>query len=326
MTSRFTVPPELSIQSITRELEKAGLAQMGQGVDPDDVVGLLLLGPELIRLFSGQPGALADGETLIGAPELLFGFFPGDGTYEPLPAGEMTFDLEGRTVTGPLSGLDLQVAADVLDNARSLIVIPDSLVKVELEPDSGQIPIAGGVFVGNARSVTKVLITADRPYNLLMGFSTSQLSPQMISASRFQIRTSTTTLTKVAAAAVADPLVDVPVVPQFGTKTLDQATFGDAIIPTLGWGLKGWVVRNTGANAAEVQLQGRMDPDGAFIPVVDGTLTGARETIAAGDDLIMATGLPWIDLRLQAAVAAAVAATLVTTIEVSYNGVQPQTR
>lgn len=58
MTTNFQLPPELSINSIARELESAGLAQTGQGVDPDDVLGLLLLTPQLLRLLNsaGEDG------------------------------------------------------------------------------------------------------------------------------------------------------------------------------------------------------------------------------------------------------------------------------
>ena len=57
MTFRgISIPPELSINSIAAELEAAGLARMGQGVNPDDVVGLLLLTPQLLNLLGGLPG------------------------------------------------------------------------------------------------------------------------------------------------------------------------------------------------------------------------------------------------------------------------------
>ena len=68
MTTNFQLPPELSINSIARELESAGLAQMRQGVNPDDVIGLLLLTPQLLRLLNSG-GEVGD-ELSIPSPVL----------------------------------------------------------------------------------------------------------------------------------------------------------------------------------------------------------------------------------------------------------------
>ena len=208
----------------------------------------------------------------------------------------------------------------------SFMIIVDSQASIELQPASGRIPIAGGVFVGSARAIERLIVSADRPYNLLIGFSNTPVAPQFLSASRFQLRVADITLTKTNVAATPDTLVDVPVVPKSGAKTLVQATYGDAIIPTLGWGKKTFRVDNTGANAAEVQVQGRIDPEGTFVGDLDVEAAGGRTTIAAGDYATLETGLSWSEIRLQAAVAAAEAALDATTLAVSYLGEQPQVR
>ena len=333
------IPPELSLDAIARELRRANLAMMGQDPTVDEVQGVLLFRSSMLRLFEAfikalggeAPAIPTDGDGFVPEPIVvpysgLWGFFPGDGFYEPFPAGETTFDLIQANVVAPDGQRDFDVAANVLQDARSLIVIVDSQASIELQPASGRIPVAGGVFIGNARAVERVAVTADRPYNLLIGFANTPVAPQFLSASRFQLRVADITLTKTNIAGVADALVDVPVVPKSGAKTLDQATWGDAIIPTLGWGKKTFRVDNTGANAAEVQVQGRIDPEGSFVGDLDVESAGGRTTIAAGDYATLETGLSWHEIRLQAAVAAAEAATDQTTLAVSYLGEQPQVR
>jgi len=334
------LPDALSLDAIARELRTANLAMMGQDPTVDDVQGVLLFRSIVARLFEaliqalGGEGAgipIDGGDGFVGEPIVipyagLWGFFPGDGFYEPLPAGRTTFDLLQHNVATPDGQREFNVAANVLQDARSLIVIVDSQASIELQPESGRIPIAGGVFVGNARAIERVLVVADRPYNLLIGFANTPVAPQFLSASRFQLRVADITLTKTNIAGVADALVDVPVVPKSGAKTLDQAAYGDAIIPTLGWGKKTFRVDNTGANAAEVQVQGRIDPEGTFVGDLDVEAAGGRTTIAAGDYGELETGLSWTDIRLQAAVAQAAAAAQATTLAVSYLGEQPQVR
>jgi len=338
MTQGFRLPPELSISSIARELEAAGLAQMGQGADPDDVIGVFLFRSVLLQVLSEiSAGRTIPTDTgvpvsplLLAPPEILWGFFPGNGEYQPLPAGSATFVLPERIVTHNaegFTGLQLNVAKTVLDATRSFLIVADSLVKVELDPVSGQFPIAGGVFVGNAREVKRVIVTADRPYNLLLGFSTAELSPQIDSVARFQLRKSTTTLTKVNAAATPDDLAAVIVVPHFGDTALTQATYGDPIITALGWGQKVFRVRNTDAvNAVEVLVQARMSPAGTFEADLEIHPAGARVTIAASDFTVLETGLPVHDIRLTAAVEAAAAAAQTAIIDVEYIGLQPAGR
>jgi len=332
------LPDALSLDAIARELRTANLAMQRQGELPEDVEGVLLYRSTLVRLFEGLIAAIGTtgptipdgGDDRFGAIGLryagLWGFFPGDGYYEPLPSGDTTFDLLQRTVIARDGQHQLGIVADVRLDVRSLVVLTDSLVSIELEPPSGGIPFAGGVFVGNARAVQRLTVSADRPYNLLVGFSNSARAPDFLSASRFQLRVSTVTITKVAAAGVADPVADVPVVPKSGIKTISQATYGDAVIPTLGWSQKAWVVRNTGASDAEVTVQGRIDAEGTWVADLDVEATGARITIAAGDYAKLESGFPWAEVRLQAAVAQAEAATDVTTLDVQYLGHQPQVR
>ena len=338
MMQGFRIPPELSISSIARELEAAGLARMGQGASPDDVIGVFLFRSVLIQILSelaaGRITPTDTGEPisplLLAPPEILWGFFPGNGEYQPLPAGSATFDLEERIVTHSaegFTGLQLNVAKTVLDATRSLLIVADSLVKIELDPESGQFPIAGGVFVGNAREVKRVIVRADRPFNLLMGFSTAELSPQIDSAARFQLRKSTTTLTKINAAATPDDLVDVPVVPHFGDTALTQATHGDPIITALGWGQKVFRVRNLDAtNAVEVLVETRMSPGGTFLSDLEIQSAGARITIAAADFAVLETGLPVHDIKLTGAVEAAADAAQTAIIDVEYIGLQPAGR
>ncbi len=70
-SSGIRIPPELSISSIAQELQTAGLAQMGQGANPDDVVGLLLLTPQLVELLALLTGQTNGGIPIDGVPVTL---------------------------------------------------------------------------------------------------------------------------------------------------------------------------------------------------------------------------------------------------------------
>lgn len=62
------LPGELSIRSIAAELQRSGLAAMGQDVNPDEVVGLLLLLPDLLRVIGSRAVVDENGEPVFVAP------------------------------------------------------------------------------------------------------------------------------------------------------------------------------------------------------------------------------------------------------------------
>lgn len=293
-------------------------------------------------LATGDP-ALATLEKLGQAfPDRLeYIIFPESGGFEPLPAGVTTIDLVNGRVTAP-DGLDRPLSAEyrVLDKLQSLIFLVDSVVTVRVEPGVGRfIADASTPVFGAGRHVERLHIEASFPYSLTVLLGTSQWPAWINAYAKEVYRWSDTTLTKAAAASVADSWTAMRFTPRYALKTLNQARWGVQEVYYADVGQKLFLVRNLSAVAAEVRVRGAINVYVAgainalgltamdYVPDPDihqaGTPQASYVTVEASSYVVLETNLPWQMLQVEGRVPAAQAngaqARLVTEIEgISY--------
>jgi len=263
---------------------------------------------------------------------------PKDGGLEPFPAGTSSIDLRSGTVQKGSNGPQIIIEAEptVRENIRSAVFFADAIVDLQASPGLGLLTLFPGVIVQEpARYHQQITLTSNAPFLFLASFGTSALVGKASPVTTGQLRISTTALTKVAAAAAADSLAAILFVPQYGTKTLTQATYGVNFINSVTVGQKLFFVRNLGPGAVDVQIFGALnlvnvltlDALGAANGYMADTDTGATPTnIASGDAAVMETGIPWGVIQLHARVATAEAAGQTATILVEYYGAIPGVR
>lgn len=252
-------------------------------------------------------GRLAD---VLAHPETKYAAFPGDGSMEPLPPGQILMDLRRRVVSGPSGFASISMVGideHVLLHSQSAVFVADSYVKAKLLSDIGMVFTLGPAFleVPFQPSVDGILFECDTPFLLIALFSTDETPPNVRALSLPMVRTTTTTLTKAAAAGTADSLTALSFVPIFGSKTISQALWGRSTLITSSWVRKLVTVRNTStANSIEVQVQGTGAlPNAALYGWLADSQTSSRATIAAGASAVYESTMAWNFMRIGAAVA-----------------------
>lgn len=274
-----------------------------------------------------QPISVTDGQAQeylrklqdrIAHDEHMWGAFPGDGTFQPVPAGESTLDLRNRSFTSEnLAPIPLRINPHLFEHARVVTIVADTYVKIDMDPNLGQFLTFGAPIEAQiGPPLDHIRFYSDVPYTLIVVFGTGAAPGVARAVSFAQVRYSDTTVVKAAAAATADSLATegsaMLFVPRFETKSLTQATFGKNFIRTPGWGQKVFTIRNIGAQDASVQLFGSVTAALAattrWIGDTDAGSPAALQNVAAGGDLIWETSLPWQVLQMRAVAAAGVAA------------------
>lgn len=252
--------------------------------------------------------------------ELVWGIYPGDGTSEPIPAGQTTFDFEAGMVEIATGNRSLNIPREALDRAQSWVIAIDQAVSLRVEPGFGTIQLSPGVLEAGSRNATKFVFTAEAPFLLQLALSTGTSAADFRPQGWWQWRYHASTITKVAAAGNADSFVAVPFTVREGAKTLAQAQFGSTLLVSAGYAQRVFTVRNSGPGDINVRIVG------SVLPVV-GLTSGFIEDpdagevdIPSGESAVLETGLPWGAMNFEARVDEAEAAAVDADIEVEYIG------
>lgn len=258
----------------------------------------------------------------IAHPEVLWGAFPGNGRFQPVPAGISVLDIREQRFYGPtgFTPIALKINPHVLEHLQSVTIVADSYVQIDMDPNLGQFLTFGAFIEAEVgKPLERIRFFSDIPYLLLVAMGTANRPAIARFVNTIQYRTSTTVVTKVAAAGTADTLSNVSFVPRFEDSTLVQADFGVNFVRVPGWAQKVFAIRNAGLVDAEVQLYGAgstaLATGSRWVADTDsGGSPATRITIPAGDDQILETSLPWGVMQLRAAAAAGATAGTSTTL------------
>lgn len=267
------------------------------------------------------------------APDVLEYFvFPGDGGFEPFPAGRTTIDFLQLVATSPKGTTKINAPRDMLGNYQSGLIVSDTLLFMTVTPGYGTFFSSGAYIEGIARKIEKIELESSAPYNLIIALSTSQNPPRVAAVEHFQQRLSVLPLVKSNAAASVDTYTNFPFVPVsawiHGVKTLDQSKWGVDFIEVYGWGTKTFIIRNLGPGAAEFLLYGSGSRNLAktYGYVVDPDVGPLFIPIAAGATDVIETNSQQGIVQLRGRVAAAEAAGVVSAVIVEYIAVAPTIR
>lgn len=268
-------------------------------------------------------------------PVLAWGSFPQDGGLEPLPAGKTVLDFKTGQVTAPDKLRTLSADTSFLKLIQSAWMVADSPVTIWIEPGVGRFQLLlTTAYSIEARQIERVTLDADYPFAFQMLFSTSLLAPKVENMVLGQGRFSDTTVTKARAAASADDFSSLLFAPRWDQETLDQSLYGKNIIICNGTGQKVFIVRNVGAVAAEVRVQGGIWPVvaalaealGGAVMIQDpdihpaGTGVASFVSVPAYSEAVLETGILYSIIRLQARLPAAQAQAVSTRLLVEYTG------
>jgi len=267
-------------------------------------------------------------------PEILWGAFPGNGRFQPVPAGTSILNIREGRFTGPegFTPISLNLNPHLFEHLQAVTVVADSYVQFDMDPNLGQF-LTFGAFIEAEVSdeLQRIRFYSDVPYLLLVAMGTCNRPAVARFTNTIQYRTSTTVVTKTAAAGTQDALSAVSFVPRFEDSVLVQGTFGVNFVRVPGWAQKMFVVRNTGLVDAEVQLYGSgslaLATGASWVADTDsGGSPAARTTVAAGATEILETDLPWGVMQLQAAAAAGAAAGTGTSLVIEMVAMSVGTR
>lgn len=259
--------------------------------------------------------------------EQLWAIWPGDGGFEPMPAGESIFNLRQQRVTSPKGTLDINMPEDVADRVQSFVLMTDTQVWARVLPGFGSWVTGGAIIEASARGVEFVTLRSDVPYNVVLVFGDAPEAVR-VNADRFwQFRNSDTTFTKVAAAGVADAFTAfdfVPVSRDFNQqpKVLSQADFGVDFLRLPGWGDRLFIIRNLGPGDADVDLfvSGSRTVALSAGWVQDPDVGGAV-TIPAGDAAVLESSILGAVMQLRGRVNEAEAAATEARLIVEFSAV-----
>lgn len=312
-----------------------------QGFSPRET-GIVTDPTEIARMRAALERMMPD--------DLQWATFPSDGGFEALPPGETIIDFTtGKVLADDSGARRRQVSADssVLKRAQSVLIYADNPVKVRVEPGVGVFALLPNLPVfGSGRKIEKIRLKSDVPYLLFAIFGTGPFAPTLTTPIMGQARVSDTTLTKRNAAGTADPWTDIVMtaetITDAGSYRVNQALFGDPILETLGISQKTWLVRNLGSiSDVEVRVVGTLSVvDSAALALLNvlgfaldsdihqtGTPTAQYVTVPLSADagvtpgsVILESGIPWIECKLQARIPAATFASLGTRFLVEYFG------
>lgn len=231
-------------------------------------------------------------------PKSLYANFPNDGDLQPIAAGITVFDLVNRLVNTPGQSLTMPNVIDYYE-MQSIVLVIDSYIAIKIQPNAQQGLLSPGVYALPMKGVERIEINADVPFLMQMYLCTFLTGTFPALKGFVSQRYSDTTVVKVNAAGVADPLTfgsEVYWVPrtystQNGIKTLNQAIYGASSIVTGGYSSKLFIVRNTGAIAARVLSTVSIFGDvTAALGYVPDYLAAANGIITLGTPVIVPAG------------------------------------
>lgn len=278
---------------------------------------------------------------------------PGDDDILPCPAGVTHIDFKSRRVTtpDPTQVINLNVSQDVLDHVSSFYVFTDNIVQVTAQPGNAPFTLVPFTqFRAPSRRLDYVDISAAEPFSLVFAASADQTPPSTALLADAQFRTSTVTLTKVAASGTADFIgsgsglaigAAIPFVAYASRRSLNQALYGVNYINTYGLGQKIFAIRNLTGQAIQADLYGsgfiktitvlQAPPNNIADPWIEdpdmlNSTGGIPLTIAAGNNGVIESGIPWGAVQLRLRFAAAVAAGTTGSVVVESMAMAPMTR
>ena len=294
-----------------------------------DVLASRTINQRIRRL--GDPGRDVDWSDLIGSgaginPDPEFGSisgFPASGR-QPYSKDGFVADLRDNSIVGPsLSKRQLitafNIGADIQGLFNSLFMIADDDCTVETWPGYQSWGMDSCAFYSiPIRGLNWIKIKSDRSFTAQMIFS-SQAEPLMSFPITFhQERWATQTLTKTAAAGVADGWTTLAFAASDGGTQLDPATFGDTNGLHCGSiGAKNFIT-TAADNNINILIEG-LNVSGKTW-AADPTTSSAGVTLNDGDTSNAQTDRYYHLIRMRARVDAAVAATGTAAITAQYRG------
>ncbi|MDP2660640.1 MAG: hypothetical protein Q8R28_07920 [Dehalococcoidia bacterium] len=269
-------------------------------------------------------GILVDTFTLQFPTRIQFATFPVDGSFAALPAGQTLIELSSGLVTNAVGNSNMVNDQEILSQIRSLSVVADGPLEVRMEPNVGAFQVLDGTpLVGSGKRVGRIVLDAgDNPVLARVAMSTSVQAPSLGGLTQAQHRFADQVLTKSSGAATEDGLAALSFVPRWRDTTI-PASLGANFLRTEHVGQKVFLVRNIGAGAIEVLLQGThfvsVGDARGYIP--DPDMGAARVTIASGDTHVIESGVLYGAVQFAAAVAAAETAGATARVIVEYKGI-----
>ncbi len=239
---------------------------------------------------------------------------PNDGDFLMLPKGDTTIDLKVGKVTSPAGVISLSNTTDLLGAIQSGVLYADTPVTVEISPGYGKFPINPHFIVqGAARHMEKIIINSFYPGLFFAIFSTSPMTPIVNPVQFGQQRFTDSIISSV-------NYTDLKFVPRSVTMaTLDQAKFGYPYFSPYFVSRKTFLLRNAGAVTVNLQIRGAMFLDQAIgfdqagltgWPLdpdihVPGSAFATLIPLLPTQTIEIESSIPWINMKVQAALSAA---------------------
>lgn len=291
------------------------------------------LAPPVARVDTPSPDELINRLSNALVPDkAVYASYPTTGVMSPQPAGRTLIDLVAMKILAPNGESVFQSTIDY-NEVRSLFMVVDAPISVTLFPTAQRFPMNPGILFSNATGIERVIMDADVPFLMVAFIGTPRADSGALLQGFWSVRNHTGTLTKTAAAGVADDLAAVLWVPrQFsnisGVVTLDQALYGAVNLATAGFTNKMFICRNQGASPIDVQVVGGIFPDLAtvagFLPDPDtGAGGGAPVTIQPGESQLFRTATAFHAMQLEARVSASAGAGATSTLSAEFNATVP---
>jgi hypothetical protein len=277
------------------------------GVDP--------IWPSILGSGAIAKAAVAEAGSISG--------FPSSGR-QPVSKAGFVMDLRDNSIAGvslakePIFSPAFNIGADVQGLFNSVVLIADDDIAVQTYPGyQGWQADSCAVYSIPIRGLAWIKAAGARSFSFQLIFS-SQATPVMpMPITYHQERWASQTLTKTAAAGVADGWTSISFAASDGTTQLDPATYGDTSLHVGSIGAKNFI---TTANDNDINILFEGLNTAGKTWAADPTTSSAGVTLADGDVSNAQTGRYYHLIRLRARVDAAVAATGTAAITSQYRG------
>ena len=261
----------------------------------------------------------------ISAPSPPFGGisgFPSSGR-QPVSSAGFTMDLRDNSIEGPALPREriftsFNAGTDVQGLFNSVALVADDDVAITMFPGyQGWQADSCAVYGIPIQGISWIQAKGARGFNFQLIFSAQDEPIQINPIIYHQERWATQTLTKTAAAGVADGWTAINFATSEGTTQLDPALWGDSSIHTGSIGAKNFITTSVG-NDINLLFEGLNVAGKTW--AADPMTTSAGVTLADGDVSNAQTARYYHLIRLRARVDAAVAATGTSVITSAYRG------
>jgi hypothetical protein len=248
--------------------------------------------------------------------------YPSTGR-QPVSSAGFVLDLRDNSIAGVSLAKQrvftaFGAGADVQGLFNSIVFLSDDDVSIETWPGyQGWQADSCAVYSIPIRGLAWIRVSGDRSFTFQLIFSSQDDPVLALPITYHQERWATQTLTKTAAAGVADGWTAVDFAASDGSTQLDPATYGDSTIHVGSIGAKNFITTAVG-NDINILIEG-LNVSGKTW-AADPTTSSAGVTLADGDVSNAQTNRYYHAIRMRARVDAAVAATGTAAITSQFRG------